>query len=64
MLHVTVGGGHGERMVFGLSDVELSLVLNFLQAIILAVVAGRQQRAAARIKETNQIVKNGQKGGH
>lgn len=48
-------------MVLGLSDVELSLVLNFMQAIALAVIAGRQQRQAGTIKETNAIVKNGRK---
>lgn len=64
MLYVTLGRGHGGKMVLGLSDVELSLVLNFAQALMLAWIGGRQQRAAGRIKETNQIVKNGQKGGH
>lgn len=51
-------------MVLGLTDVELSLVLNFAQALILAVIAGRQQRQASRIKETNDIVKSNGKGGH
>lgn len=61
MLNTTLGRGHGGRMVLGLSDVELSLVLNFMQAIALAVIAGRQQRQAGTIKETNAIVKNGRK---
>lgn len=64
MLHLTLGRGHGEKMLFGLSDTELSLVLNFVQGLMLAVIAGRQQRSSSRIKETNTIVKNGRKEVH
>jgi hypothetical protein len=46
-------------MALGITDAELSLVLNFVQALMLAWITGRQAHASAVIKETNAVVKNG-----